>query len=308
MSNSNGKPMSPLEQLHQQLDLVRTRVISAATRHSNGLFLFGRPGVGKTYAVTEQLKKCGVDWVEAPNGLTPQGTLELLDESADKCILGDDIAEMFSKERTRKYWMRALGDRPDHTEPRRIKYKKEGKEKEIEFTGSVIIITNSETCPAAFASRVFCLEYNPTDEQIQAMMLDLAKKGSERWKMSPSECLEVTEVLIAESSASETRLDLRDQNKALSDYALWRSGKSLVHWKDLVRSMLAQKTVELKHTPVRPPTRAARIKDEQRVVREILRLFPGSRAEQLAVWHGAFPDLASRRFDRRKAEVLAADS
>ena len=71
--NGNGKPVNPLEQLNRQLDLVRTRVISAATRHSNGLFLFGRAGVGKTFAVTEQLKKCKVDWVEAPTGLTAQG-------------------------------------------------------------------------------------------------------------------------------------------------------------------------------------------------------------------------------------------
>ena len=91
--------------------------------------------------------------------------------------------------------MKALGDRPDHTEPRRIGYKKDGKEREIKFGGSVIIITNEETCPAAFASRVFCLEYNPTDEQIQSLMLDLARKGNDRWKMSPSECLEVTEFL-----------------------------------------------------------------------------------------------------------------
>ena len=62
--NGNGKPVNPLEQLNRQVDLVRTRVISAATRHSNGLFLFGRAGVGKTFAVTEQLKKCKVDWVE----------------------------------------------------------------------------------------------------------------------------------------------------------------------------------------------------------------------------------------------------
>ena len=109
--------------------------------------------------------------------------------------------------------MKALGDRPDHTEPRRIGYKKDGKEREIKFGGSVIIITNDETCPAAFASRVFCLEYNPTDEQIQSLMLDLARKGSDRWKMSPSECLEVTEFLVQASSDSEFRLDLRDQTK-----------------------------------------------------------------------------------------------
>ena len=201
--------------------------------------------------------------------------------------------------------MKALGDRPDHTEPRRIGYKKDGKEREIKFGGSVIIITNDETCPAAFASRVFCLEYNPTDEQIQSLMLDLARKGSDRWKMSPSECLEVTEFLVQASSDSEFRLDLRDQTKANSDYALWRSTKSLVHWKDLIRSMLQQKTIELKHPRPKPVSRASRLEHEREVVRTILRLFPRSRAEQLDAWRGACPQAGDRRFDRRKAEVLA---
>jgi hypothetical protein len=304
MMSSNGKPLSPLETLQQQLALLRTRVISAATKHSNGLFLFGRTGVGKTYAVIEQLKACGANWVEAPTGLTPQGTLDLLEENADKCIVGDDVAEMLRNERTRKYWMKALGDRPDHTEPRRIGYKREGDSREVVFRGSVIIITNEETRPAAFASRVFCLEHNPTDEQIQALMTDLAAKGSPRWKMSASECSEVTEFLVAESSAGESRLDLRDQSKAFSDYSLWRFGRALVHWKDLVRSMLQQKTVELKHTPAQLLSRASRIEKEREIVREILRLFPGSRADQLGAWRGAFPSAGARRFDRRKREVL----
>ena len=288
-SNGNGKPLSPLEELRQQRDLLRTRVISAATRHSNGLFLFGRSGVGKTYTVTEQLEDCGADWVEAPTGLTPQGTLELLEENADKCIFGDDVAEMFGRERTTKYWLRALGDRPDHTEPRYIGYKKEGRERKIEFTGSVIIITNEEICPAAFASRVFCLEYSPTDEQIRALMLDLAQKGNERWRMSPSECLEVTEFLIAESLDGGIRLDMRDQNKASSDYALWRSGKSLVHWKDLVRSMIRQKTVELEHPRPKPQSRQARLEYEREIAGEILRLFPTSARRTTAVLAGGIP-------------------
>ena len=165
MSAGNGKPLSPLETLHRHLDLVRTRVISAATKHINGVCLFGPSGVGKTYTVIDQLKKCGVDWVEAPTVITPQGTLELLEQHPDSCILQDDVYGMLTTEKARKYWMKALGDRPDYTEPRRIKYKREGQETEIKFTGSVIVITNTETCPAAFASRVFCLEHKPTDEQ-----------------------------------------------------------------------------------------------------------------------------------------------
>ena len=69
--------------------------------------------------------------MEAPTGLTPQGTLDLfLDENADKCIVMDDVAEALKHERARKYWMKALGDRPDYTEPRLLGTKKEGEERE----------------------------------------------------------------------------------------------------------------------------------------------------------------------------------
>ena len=80
---------------------------------------------------------------------------------------------------------------------------------------------------------------------------------------------------------------------------------SLVHWKDMVRAHLLGKVGELRHTFTRPIPRASRLEHEREVVQGILRLYPNSRADQLDVWHGAFPQAGDRRYDRRKAEVVA---
>ena len=99
----------------------------------------------------------------------------------------------------------------------------------------------------------------------------------------------MTGFLIAESLTGGFRLDLRDQNKAYSDYALWRSGKSFVHWKDLVRSMLHQKTVELKHHVARSRRLGLHVLSEEReVVRDIFGCFRIRVPEQLSYWQGAF--------------------
>jgi hypothetical protein len=126
----------------------------------------------------------------------------------------------------------------------------------------------------------------------------------QKWELSGAECTEVAEFLIPEAGTLKVQLDLRDLiEKSLPDYALWKDGHSKVDWRDLVRAHLLGKLSELKHTPPKPMSRASRLDKEREAVREILRLFPKSRAEQLEAWRAKFPNAGDRRFDRRKSEV-----
>ena len=305
-SDNNGKPSSPLEEWNRQLDVVRTLIISAAKGYRNGLGLYGPPGVGKTHTVQEILKELKMKWAEAPKGLTPQGLLEFFEEFGSGIMIFDDVAELFQKERARKYMMAAFGTRPDYTQPRIVPYAREGRKMSVTVAGCCFVMTNEERFPAAFASRITTLEFAPTQQQVAALMRDIASRGVRRdkWELSASESTEVAEFLIPEARALGVRLDLRDLiEKSLPDYALWKDGLARVHWKDLVRAHFLGKLTELKHTPPKPTSRASRLDKEREVVREILREGLKSRAEQLEAWRAKFPDAGDRRFDRRKAEI-----
>jgi DNA (cytosine-5)-methyltransferase 1 len=305
-SDNNGKPTSPLEEWNRQLDVVRSLIISAAKGYRNGLLLHGPSGGGKTYIVEQTLKDLGLTWAEAPKGLTPQGLLEFFEEFGSGIMLFDDVADLFKTERGRKYMMAAFGTRPDYTQPRVVPYAREGRKMSVTVTGCCFIMTNEEHNPRAFASRITTLEYAPTQEQIAALMRDIASRDVKRqkWELSGAECTEVAEFLIPEAGTLKVQLDLRDLiEKSLPDYALWKDGHSKVDWRDLVRAHLLGKLSELKHTPPKPMSRASRLDKEREAVREILRLFPKSRAEQLEAWRAKFPNAGDRRFDRRKSEV-----
>ena len=236
-TDDNGKPLSPLEEWNRQLDVVRSLIISAAKGYRNGLLLHGPSGGGKTHIVEKTLKELKMTWAQTPTGLTPQGLLEFFEEFGSGIMIFDDVAELF-QERARKYLMAAFGTRPDYTQPRIVPYAREGKKMSVTVTGCCFVMTNEDRVPTGFASRITPLEFAPTQEQIAALMRDIAsrKVKREKWELSASECTEVAEFLIPEASTLKVQLDLRDLiEKSLPDYALWKAGLARVHWKDLVR-------------------------------------------------------------------------
>ena len=227
--------------LKRQADMVRARVRGAAMGYSNGLLLYGPPGVGKSFLVEQTLRDNGSTWAEAPKGLTPQGLLEFFKDHGSEIMLFDDVAELFRNERGRKYMMAACGTRPDHTQVRHVSYSREGSQVDIPVSGCCIILTNDDSCPKAFASRVPVLEYSPSQEQIAALMRRIVREGITRgkWHLTADECRMVTEYLISEAEKEGVPLDLRDlMEKSLPDYAMWKAGLSKVLWKDMVRAHL----------------------------------------------------------------------
>jgi hypothetical protein len=231
-----------------------------------------------------------------------------MSEHPDAVILADDTSEQLKNERSRKYWMKALGG--NYGESRLVGYQREGASQEVVFSGGLIYLTNEESAPPAFSSRVSVIKHDPTQEQLHAVMLHLATAGCPERKMNSRECLEVTEFLISEMIERNEPCDLRDQSQhAYGDYCLWRSGGSLLHWKDLIRSHLDQKRMlrEAKSksaSPVGPGVRESRLEEERGRVRWILGLYD-KRSDQLSMWRHIYPDYPAIRFDRRKREVLS---
>jgi len=290
VDKSLGRDQNALEELNRRLAVVRDRVRGVALGHATGFYLFGRPGTSKTYTVKRTLEAEQIKYHYHDGHLTPMGLFELLDEQCDRVILLDDVSSIFKQPIALQLLLAALGNQPDHSGERIIRYRRQGQVDTVHFTGGIIAISNlqlhAHPLLEALKSRVHYLHYDPSDEQIAALMWQVASKG---WTcgshtMEPDECLEVAEFLIGESERLDARLDMRLLvDKGFPDYVQWRSGDTEAHWRDLVVTTLEQRLVDLKHTGTLRLSRTELKEQEHQIIREIVDEFT-TRDERVAAW------------------------
>ena len=168
-----------LAELNRRLGIVRDRVKGVAEHGQPGFYLYGRAGTAKTYTVRTTLDKIGCDYEYQLGHLTPIGLFDLLEANSTKIIVLDDVATIFNQPAALNILLAALGKQPDGK--RIVKYKRQGKTVSVEFTGGIIAISNLElhgnAVMDALKSRFQPLNYDPTNEQIMALMHDIASRG-----------------------------------------------------------------------------------------------------------------------------------
>jgi len=297
----------PLKQLDLRLAVIRDRVKGVALRHHNGVYLFGRAGTGKTYWVKRVLAELECRCEYHHGHLTPMGLFELLEKHPACVIVLDDIAEILKNSTALQILLAALGNQPDDTGVRKVKYRRQGLDVTVDFTGGIILISNLElhSAPllAALKSRVHYLRHDPSDEQIAALMRQIAAQGRPQHGLSSAECLEVVEFVIAESVRLGCRLDIRLLvDKALPDFAQHRAGETETHWKDLVLATLEGQVQELKYVSESPAGRRDRKEKEQQLLQNILAEH-GTTADRLTAWYDQTRK-SERAFYRRLREIL----
>jgi hypothetical protein len=305
---------APLDDLNSRLTIIRDRVRGVARGHHTGFYLFGRPGTSKTFTVKTTLNELDVNYVYFDGDLTPMGLFELLEEQHDRTIVLDDVSSLFLDKSALQILLSALGNQPDEHDTRLIKYRRQAKEATIRFTGGIIAISNLELHAQplleALKSRVHYLRYNPTDEQMAALMLEVAAKGwsAQDLELSAEECLEIADFLIAECQRRSVRLDMRLLvDKAFPDFLQHREGDCEAHWKDLVLTTLEEQMVELTHTKAEASSRQAKKEQEHEILRQILSEHD-SREEQISTWTERTatptrPGKSDRAFYRRLKEL-----
>lgn len=307
----NARPVvSPLDELNSRILVVRDRVRGVALGHHTGFYLFGRAGTSKTYTVKKTLDELEVKYEYLDGHLTPMGMFDLLATYHDRVIVLDDVSQIFADKKAIQILLAALGNQPDDRHTRIVKYRRQGHDQTVRFTGGIIAISNlelhSQPLLEALKSRVHYLKYSPTDEQIAALMMEVAKKGwpSDDQKLTTDECREVATFLIAESQRINVRLDMRMLvDKAFPDFLQHRDGDCEAHWKDLIRTSLEEQMVELTHTKAEESSRQACKEQEQEIVREIMATL-SDRHQQLAEWT-ARTGKSERAFYRRLKEATA---
>jgi hypothetical protein len=209
--------------------------------------------------------------------LTPLGLFDMLEEHPNDVIVLDDVSRLLKDDVTLQLFLAALGQQPNDQHGRIVRYRRQGRDREVEFTGGIIFMSNLVLHPAplleALRSRVHHLRYEPSEEEMAALMRHIAGGGWHfgRGVLSPDECREVTEYLIAECQRLGARLDLRVLiDKAYPDYLQWRAGHADIDWRDLITTTIHERLVALRHTQdgVRVG-REARLEEDRRIAREI---------------------------------------
>jgi hypothetical protein len=262
-----------LQSLEQSLTIVRDRVRACVHRKATGVYLHGRPGTSKTYTVRSTLDKLAVQHAYSNGHLTPKGLFELLAENHDRIIVLDDIQQTFSAPIALQILLAALGNGHDETNVRYVRYKKSGDDMVIAFSGAIIGISNlplgghHAEVTRALRDRVHVIQYEPSDEQMVALMGSIAASGHHG--IPPKSCVQVLGHLLNRLNEHELRPSLRlFVDKALRDYQLWEARQSERHWKDLVEASIRQELVQPKH-PINDISRSERLEVEKRIALDI---------------------------------------
>ena len=293
-----------LEELERRLTVVRDRVRGVATGHHAGFYLFGRAGTSKTYTVRTTLERDEVPYVYQNGHITPRGLFEIFQEFDSQVIVLDDVSTIFRNDRARNILLAALGNQPGGSDARIITYRKANIVERVRFTGGIIAISNLELHGSelleALKSRVNYMNYNPSDEQIIALLRMISRQKQPG--LTASECDEVCEYLIEECERLTFRPDVRLLvDKAFKDFLLFKRGESETHWKDLVTSTLEEQLVSLRFEPQKRLSRSEQMDMERKLAVDIAAKH-NSREDRIAAWAEA-TGKSEDAFYRRLREV-----
>jgi len=312
VTRTTGKSALPaedqrnLDEFERLRDFIRDRTRSVAERYQNGCYLVGRPGTSKTHTVIETLEALDAPWTYRNGRMTPMGLYRVLEEHPEHTIVLDDVPTLLKQEQALQILMAAMGGKPGKS--RVVTYAINDNRRSFDFSGGIIAISNvalrRDPCADAVASRVPLLEHEPTDEMIVAFMRRQAIRGCKG--LTPKECREVVEFVIAESRANEYRLDLRSMEKGWQDYRLCKDGKAKTHWTALVRSSMKKIVVSQAVMPVTRAGEEARLHD---IAKQLLERFPGrtdkqQRDEAWTAATGKSPDVLYRHGRKLRGMAL----
>jgi hypothetical protein len=271
-------------------------VASVAHRYHTACYLVGRPGTSKTFTVRAELERLEEPWAYQNARMTPMGLFSFFAEHPEHVVVLDDIGNLFKNDQSMQILLAALDGDPG--QPRIVRYKSKDKDETINFTGTVIAISNvplrCDPLARALGSRIVVLEHEPTDDEMAAFIRHLAADGFA--DLSPDECLEVAEFVISETRAYDLRLDLRHLTKGWQDYRQVKHKRAKTCWQDLVRTSL----LKLAREVLLPMSKREDIEQQRLLVIELLEKYPNDRRKQLDEW-----PLSKSLFYQRKREVEA---
>ncbi len=308
LSDADKRELASLEKKFQMLRDLTTAV---AQRFKNGLFLYGDGGVGKSYTVLTHLKYLDATYLLFNSRMTAKGLFLALKHAPDSIHVLEDMERLTKDADAQGVLRSSLWAQPGHDRVVTWTTAKDGQERFV-FRGGLILISNRPLADLpelrALATRIEVHRLDVTDTEMAALMRELASRGYQqegKLAISPEQCFQVTEHLLAECRTAGCRLDLRLQQKSFQTYLQWDQEWSASDWRDLVAASVREATYHFRHEMNMTP-REDRRAQRRNVLRQIIADNPtnAQRQEELYLEQTGFK---RADFFRRKSEVQTGE-
>jgi hypothetical protein len=275
-----------LASLEGKLQVIRDRVQGVAEGYQTGFYLWGEGGTSKSYTVEQTLQQLGTPYKLTNSRVTGKGLFKLLRDFPDTVHVIEDCETMFADKNTAGVLRSALWGQVgrDGKQERLVCWQTGPLRDEFVFAGGIILVANCglDDLPQlrAIKTRVPCLQYLPTNEEVAALMRAISKKGHDHgpYTLSPEACLEVAEAIIDRTARLRRNLDLRLLVNTFKDRIQYENGASVTNWVDLLESRMKERIIT---SSAGLGVRAARNAVEVEVAARIAAL---PTAERLAAW------------------------
>jgi hypothetical protein len=308
MTDQEKQDQEALTSLDHKMELVTTRVESVVRGYATGYYLFGTGGLGKSYTIYRKLNDLQCDFRTFNSRMTGAGLFEALCDSPQAVHVLEDMERLMYDHYAQGILRSALWSQSG--QGRVVTWTTAtGGPKRFTFDGGIIMMANTPLSDLpelrALATRITVHKLEVTDQELQAEMRRIAKKGWSRdqHKLRAEHALEVCDFLVKTCKDAQVNLDLRLFDLSCLDFVQYMRQHSKIHWHDLVRSRVNQSAVQFEHS-LHPKTAQEKMAEDREKVAMILATTDNWR-EQVELWE-SLTGKGKSTFYQRKAEVLAA--
>jgi hypothetical protein len=254
-----GEDKAALAEFMRRQQVLSDLTLGCIARNHTGAYIHGPPGVSKSYTVLNTLRERQAYWRHYQR-ITAKPLYLEMEKHPGAVFVIEDCEQLFSEKSALTLLRSALGgERAQGRRERRVSYSVTGSRARVLehfFYGAIIILANRPLTDekreiAAVLSRIPAVGHAPPDHEIRAVMRHVARQGHvcEAGKMSPQECVEVIEFVIALAAKLQCRLDLRWIEHAYGHYMTQAVSDGVNDWRDMVKFHVMSTITYFEHTP-----------------------------------------------------------
>jgi hypothetical protein len=284
---------SALARYQKRSSALREITLGCVAGNHTGAHYHGPPRVGKSHIVYDELRRSKAPW-KLHQRVTAKPLYAALERDPGAVHVIEDC-EQLMHEKSAQTLLRSVlgGERVDGHRERRVTYSVSGsrpREMYHYFYGSIILISNrplGQEVPEvrAIMSRIPSIAFTPPDDEVRALMRNVARRGyvGEGGRMSPPECIEVVEYVIRVAAELECRLDLRWIEHGYGHY-LTDVASGRVDWRDMIHFHCMNTITYFAHTcPASPAVKLA-TQAEVALAQEIEQMSGLTKEQRVALW------------------------
>jgi hypothetical protein len=270
-----------LASLDKKLAVVRSFIRGVAEGYHSGFYLWGEGGISKSFTVAETLDKFGRPFKLTNSRVTAKGLFTHLRDFPDAVHVMEDVETLFQDDHTVGVLRSALWGQGDRVVCWATALAKE----QFVFDGGIILLANCDLADLpllrALKTRIACVNYKPTNDELAALMRQLARDGQVEGaaRLGPAKALEVVDAILQRCQRLQRNLDLRLLVNALKDRLQCEDGATECDWRDLLDARMSERVVLTGRG-----LRQQKKNNEREIAHQIVNLPP---QERLTAWEQA---------------------